>query len=58
MNGVENGIHENDNGKYNTFLCDALSMILQRRNIGSKIKLTGKDLTISKVKNGIFFKLQ
>ena len=50
MNGVENGIHENDNGKYSTFLCDALSMILERRNIGSKIKLTGENLTISKVK--------
>ena len=50
MNGVENGIHENDNGKYSTFLCDALSMILERRNIGCKIKLTGENLTISKVK--------
>ena len=50
MNEVQNDIVENNSGKYNTFLCDALSMILERRNIGSKIKLTGKNLTISKVK--------
>ena len=54
MNWVENGIDENNNGKYNTFLCEALSMILERRNIGSKIKLNGKNLTISKVKKMAF----
>lgn len=58
MNGVENGIHEKNNAKCNTFLCDALSMILERQNIGSKRKLTGKNLTISKVKNSALFKLQ
>ena len=58
MNGVENGIHEKNNAKCNTFLCDALSMILERQNIGSKIKLNGKNLTISKVKNSALFKLQ
>ena len=54
MNRVENCIHEKNNGKLNTFLCDALSMILERQNLGSQIKLTGKNLTISKVKKWHF----